>query len=43
MWIQNFSWNSEAVSTYQAVLYIAVAYILLYKLNYGYHNKAHFH
>ena len=28
---------------YEAVLYNAVAYILLCKLNYGYHNQAHFH
>ena len=28
---------------YEAILYIAVAYILLRKLNYGYHNQTHFH
>ena len=28
---------------YQAILYIAVAYILLFKLNYGYNNQTHFH
>ena len=28
---------------YEADLYIAAAYILLCKLNYGYHNQAHFH
>ena len=28
---------------YKAILYIAVAYILLCKLNYGYHNQARFH
>ena len=28
---------------YEAISYIAVAYILMYKLNYGYHNQAHFH
>ena len=28
---------------YEAILYIAAAYILLCKLNYGYHNQAHFH
>ena len=27
---------------YQAILYIVVAYILLSKLNYGYHNQAGF-
>ena len=28
---------------YKAILYTTVAYILLYKLNYGDHNKEHFH
>ena len=28
---------------YKIILYIVVAYILLWKLNYGYHNQAHFH
>ena len=28
---------------YEAILYIAVVYILLCKLNYGYRNQAHFH
>ena len=28
---------------YEADLYIAVAYTLLCKLNYGYHNQAQFH
>ena len=27
---------------YQAILYIAVTYILLCKLNYGYHNRGTF-
>ena len=32
------SWNRQAVSMNEAILYIAVAFILLCKLNYGYHN-----
>ena len=28
---------------YEAILYIAVAYILLCKLNYGNHNQTRFH
>ena len=28
---------------YKAIMYIAVAYILLFKLNYYYHNQEHFH
>ena len=41
---ESFCWNGQAVWMYEASLYIAVAYILLcYKLNYGYHNQAHFH
>ena len=27
---------------YEAILYIAVAYIFLCKLNYGYHNQSRF-
>ena len=34
---------SPPVWIYEATLYIAVAYIFLCKLNYGYHNQAHFH
>ena len=36
----NFCWNSQAAWMYEAILYIAVAYILLCKLNQGYHNQA---
>ena len=43
MQIQNFSWKGQSVWMYQAILYIAAAYILLCKLNYGYHNQARFH
>ena len=43
MLISNFSWNRQAGWIYEAILYIAVAYILLCKLNYGYHNQARFH
>ena len=43
MHIQNFSWKGQTFWMYQAILYIAVAYILLCKLNYGYHNHARFH
>ena len=28
---------------YEAILYVAVAYILLCKLTYGYHNQARFY
>ena len=42
MWISNFSWNGQAVWMYEAILYISVAYILLCKLNYGYHNQTRF-
>ena len=43
IYIKNFTWNGQAVLMYEAILYIAVAYILLCKLNYGYHNQARFH
>ena len=43
MQIWNFGWNGQAIWMYKATLYIAVAYIFLCKLNYGYHNQAHFH
>ena len=43
MQISNFSWNGPGIWMYEAILYIAVAYILLYKLNYGYHNQSRFH
>ena len=43
MEISNFSWNGHAVWMYKAILYIPVAYILLSKLNYGYHNQTRFH
>ena len=39
--IQTFSWNSHAVLMYEAILYIAVAYILLCKLNYSYSITRH--
>ena len=42
MSISNFSWNDQAFLMYEVILYIAVAYILLCKLNYGYHNHTHF-
>ena len=42
MSISNFSWKGQAVLMYGAILYIAVAYILLCKFNYGYHNHACF-
>ena len=29
MWISNFSWNGQALWMYEAILYIAVAYIFL--------------
>ena len=38
MQIQNFSWKGQTVWMYQAILYIAVAYVLLWKPNYDYHN-----
>ena len=41
--IQNLGWNGQAVWMYEAILWFAVAYILLCKLNYGYHNQARFH
>ena len=41
--IQNLSLNSQAVWMNRAILWFAVAYILLCKLNYGYHNQARFH
>ena len=34
MYIWNFSWNHQAIWMYEAILYIAVACILLCKLNY---------
>ena len=42
MQIENFSWNAQAIWMYEAVLHIAVAYILLCKLYCGYHNQAGF-
>ena len=39
MYISNFSWDGQAVWMCEAILYIAVAYILLCKLNYDYHNQ----
>ena len=40
----NLIWNGQAIWIYEAILYIAFAYILLcYKLNYGYHNQADCH
>ena len=42
MWIWNFGWNFQAVWMYEANLYIAIAYILLCKPSYGYHNQTHF-
>ena len=41
--ISNFSWNGQAVPMYEAILCIAVSYILLCKLNHGYHNQTCFH
>ena len=32
------SWNGQAVWMYEAVMWFAVAYILLCTLDYGYHN-----
>ena len=32
MLIQSFGWNNQANWMYEAILYFAVAYILLYKL-----------
>ena len=32
MHIQNFSWKSQTVWMYQAILYIAVAYLIVFKL-----------
>ena len=40
MYISNFSWNGQTVWMYQAILFIAVAYSLLCKLNYG-HMTVH--
>ena len=42
MHIQNSSWKGQTVWMYQVVLYFAVAYILLCKPNYGYHNQTRF-
>ena len=39
----NSRWNGHTVWMYGTILGIAVAYILLCKLNYGHHNAAHFH
>ena len=43
MLIQNLSWNGQAIWMYEAVLWFAVAYSLLCKLDYGYHNQESFH
>ena len=39
MYISNFSWKGHVVWMYEAILYSAVAYTLLCKLNYSYHNQ----
>ena len=38
MQIQNFSWKGQTVWMYQAILYIAVSYVSLCKLNHDYHK-----
>ena len=43
MSIKNFGWIGQSVWMYEADLCIAFAYILLCKLNYGYHNYTYFH
>ena len=40
---KSFGLNEQVIWIYKAILYIAVAYILLCKHNYGYHNQAGFH
>ena len=38
----DLGWNGQAVWKYETVLYIALAYIVLCKLNYGCHNQTRF-
>ena len=43
MQIKNFGWIDQVVWMKEAILLIAVAYIVLCKLNYAYHNQVWFH